>query len=339
MRRMNQKFQFIATLVALILSPSISMAQESALLTHYYDLQSIYSPAATGMQKTLKVALDARLDSIGADHTSRNIFAVVEAGKDFEKIRIGAGIVYNQGHVSCLDRKAGTLNLSVGYRLGNGMLSIGISPGIMRGEVMIGTINSELDDNKAKLESRAETSEEGALKKKTNTFDIGAGIYFTDHRLWVSASALHLNAPRYRYRRAGILNGEESSYQEETIEAAPRTYYFTAGYNITIKKSLFDLVPSFIVAVRTKSTQFQADARLIFKKLIHFGLGWRSKNTGIVLAGIEYKGFHLMYGYEHGFSAPEGSSRFNGHEVLAAYAVDLDLNRKKKYRQKSIRIL
>lgn len=326
----------------LIWASEFMFAQDMPFVSQYFDLQSLYNPAATGVTGTLKIALDGRIDSVGSVDKTENLSALAEGGYDFGNLRIGGGLKFTGVKRTPDNMMRGALNLSLGYRIGNGFLSFGLSPGIIRGKIgQNGSSDSGNENSGNEDENQEVANKESYDYKRINatSFDIGIGLLFSYKDLWISASGLHLTNPKFTIKRTGYVEDENDNYSYVTREAAQRTFYFGGGYNITVKKSLWYVEPSFMLSAMKPSTQWQATVRLKFRNLFFAGIGWRSKKTGTIIAGIEYKGFHLSYSYDHGFSSAPDGYKYGGHELLAWYSVTFDVIKQKKYRQKSVRIL
>lgn len=337
------KTRILIGIIFTITSHSVIKCQETPFLNYYNDFPSLYNSAATGMMHTIKIAANMRLDSVGGSGSPKSMIGLAEGGMNIGNFRVGAGLVYS-GVKTGYDNIMGIYaNLAIGYHFGNAMISVGISPGILKDKFNIQVnsnplpdIDEELTDsqiipNYNEIDSR--------VVSKVSTFDLGSGIFFTYNDLWLSLSGLHLFNPKYQLKKVGYVDGEADYSRDEKITAALRTIYFSGSYNITLKKSLFDLEPSFIFGMRSKNTLYQATARLKYRKLAFLGVGWRSKKSGTIIAGLEYGGFHLSYSYNHGFASSLDGYHLKGHEIMAWYSKSFDLKSKKKYNKKSVRIL
>lgn len=99
------------------------------------------------------------------------------------------------------------------------------------------------------------------------------------------------------------IEGSESNESQEYEIPIDRTLYFTAGSNIPLKNTLFELQPSLIVMTDLTDFTGQVDMRARYNRMFSFGLGYRWKSGVNVSLGAEFKNFYLGYSYEYPLSA------------------------------------
>ena len=111
-----------------------------------------------------------------------------------------------------------------------------------------------------------------------------------------------------------------------------------AGSNIPVKNTLFEVIPSMIVASDFTFTTAEVTARLRYNKFLIGGVGYRWDDAVMLHLGAEIKGFYLGYAYDYPTSAIAKVSS-GSHEVFVGYSLKLDLSDKNKNKHKSIRIM
>ncbi|MDE6459975.1 MAG: PorP/SprF family type IX secretion system membrane protein [Paramuribaculum sp.] len=309
------------------------VAQNDALLTHYYEVPAFYNPAATGLTDLVKVHGGSRLQWIGIDNAPKTFLALADSPFKLGKRRLGAGVAINQESMGLYRNLSAAVQLSYKLKILGGTLSLGVQPGIIsdtfRGsEVFIPDDDDFHDDTDAAI-PRTDVS--------GTAFDLGAGIWYTRKSLSIGLSMTHINAPKISFSSENGLSSSDNS--TDIFEFGPaRSLYFITEGNIAIKNTLFEVIPSVMVMSDFTFTRAIATARLRYKKFISAGVGYRHDDAISAILGVEFKGFFLGYSYDY----PTGalSSASNGsHEIFAGYSVKLDLSAKNKFKQKSIRIM
>lgn len=129
-------------------------------------------------------------------------------------------------------------------------------------------------------------------------------------------------------------NGSAGEYEFQ----ARRTLYLMTGGNIPISSTLFELMPSAMMATDFRFTRLSLTARLRWKKMVSLGVGYRHDDALSVSLSGEFRGFFLGYAYDY----PTGKisvASSGSHEIFAGYAMKLDLGEKNRHKQKSIRFM
>lgn len=309
------------------------VAQNDALLTHYFEVPAFYNPAATGLTDLVRIHGGSRLQWVGVDNAPKTFLALADAPFKLLGRRFGAGVSVNQQSMGLYRNMGASLQISYKIKLGGGVLSVGLQPGIISdtfkgSEVFIPDDDNYHDDTDAAI-PRTDMS--------GTAFDLGAGLWYSRKSFWAGIAATHINAPVVSFSNENGSSGGDT--EVSNFEFAPsRSIYFTAGCNIGIKNTLFEVLPSVFVMSDFTFTRAIATARVRYKKFLSAGVGYRHDDAVSALLSVEYKGFYLGYSYDYPVTAISGATA-GSHEIFAGYALKLDLSDKNRHKQKSIRIM
>lgn len=116
------------------------------------------------------------------------------------------------------------------------------------------------------------------------------------------------------------------------------TYYFLAGGNIPVSRTLYIVQPSLLVRAAKGHTQVEATLRATYNQRFWGGASYRYDDAVVLMAGVDIQHFRLGYAYDIGISGLAKESH-GSHEILASYFLKLDMGKKKARPSKSIRIL
>lgn len=168
-------------------------------------------------------------------------------------------------------------------------------------------------------------------------FDFGAGLWYQHSKFYAGISCTHLTSPSITMNAESASGGSETSGRKYEFQIK-RTLYFTAGCNIPIKNTLFELAPSVLVRSDFSYTGGIVTARARYRKMFSFGIGYRWDDAIVATVAVEFKNFFLGYSYDYTTSAIRQASS-GSHEILAGYSLKLDLGDKNTHRQKSVRFM
>lgn len=307
-------------------------AQNDVLLTQYYEVPSYYNPAATGTTDLLRVRVGSRMQWVGIDNAPRTFLGVAETPFKLIGRRFGAGLWIKQERMGLYDDLSVALQVSFKLRLWGGELSIGLQPGMINEKFRGSEVFIPDDD------SYHEETDEAIPRTDLSgsAFDLGAGVSYTRRYFRLGVGAQHLMQPSVAFSSEGSGNSSESSSQFEF--RTRRTINFIAEGNIPIKRSLLEMMPSVMAVTDFNFTRLLATARLRYKQLFSFGVGYRHDDAVSAMIGAEYKGFFLGYSYDYPLTEISRASS-GSHEVMAGYSLKLDFGAKNRFKQKSIRIM
>ncbi|MDE6300621.1 MAG: PorP/SprF family type IX secretion system membrane protein [Muribaculaceae bacterium] len=321
----------ICILVAAVLAVMPAAAQTDAQFTQFYEVPSIYNPAAIGLTDFVRLRGAGRLQWVGIDGAPRTFdISANMPYKVFNK-RLGAGIVMQQESIGLYSSL--NLNAQIGYKLRK-------FGGEFTGAIQIGMFDQRFKGSESYVPD-GDDYHQGAddaiptADLHGTALDLGAGIWF-QHKLWhAGISATHLTAPTIRMGgESGSGGTDEAIYEFH----APRTLYFMAGCNIPIKNTLFELTPSLMVKSDFTFTGAEIMARARYNKFLSFGVGYRYDDAITATIAAEIKNFYIGYSFDYATSALHSASA-GSHEVVVGYSLKLDLGEKNRNRHRSIRFM
>lgn len=329
---MNYKALLLAIVSAV--SASTTFAQTDAMLSQYYEVPSYYNPSAIGNTDFIRIRGGARLQWVGIDNAPVDIAAVADMPFKIGSKRLGVGIKLAQnseGLYKSLDLGA---QIAYKWRKWGGLWSAGLQIGLydqgFKGsEVYI----PDNDDYHEGTDDAIPTTDIHG-----SALDLGAGIWYEHPKFYAGLSCTHLTSPSITMNAESASGGSETSSEKKYEFQAKRTLYFTAGCNIPIKNTLFELVPSVIVMSDFGFTTAEITARARYRKLFSFGIGYRYKDAVTATVAAEIKNFFIGYSYDYSTSAIRQASS-GSHEMFVGYSLKLDLGDKNRHRHKSVRIM
>ena len=312
--------------VLAVLAGGRAQAQIDAQLTQYWAVPTYYNPAAAGNIDFIHVTAGARLQWVGIRHAPMTFMALADMPFKFFDRRWGTGVSLQQESMGLYKSVRAGAQLAWKQKMLGGTLSAG---------VQLGMLNESFDGTKKELPEgdEAHQGDDPAIPQNAvsgTAFDANVGVWFQHKWFWTGIAVDHVTSP------TGTMKGGEDEENQHELDAG-RTYYFTAGSNIPIKNTLFEIQPS--VMVKTDLTFFQAEAtaRVRYNKFLSAGVGYRYKDAVSIMIGADYKNFFFGYSYDYTTSALRTSG--GSHEVFVTYNVKLDMAEKNRNAHKSIRIM
>lgn len=295
-------------------------AQNEVQTSMYWATPTLYNPATAGSDSAMHISAFNRMQWVGVKNAPQTFFASLDLPFKLKQKRIGAG-------ASVLNDKAGLFNttqieaqLSMSYKLWGGRLALGLQGGFVnqgfRGSDIYIPDGDAWDANDDALPS----GDVSAM-----TFDTGFGAYY-ERSWWYAGLGL-------QHLASGTVELDEYAYSQ-----LERTYFFHAGGNIHIKRSLFTLQPSLLVKSILHVAQMDFTLRATYNKMFWGGLNYRPDDAVTILVGADVGNVRLGYAYDIGIT-PLAKASHGSHEIMATYSMHLDLDKKKQHQHKSIRIL
>jgi len=309
------------SLLLLTLSSSHSLfAQNEVQTSMYWATPTLYNPATAGSDSAMHISGFNRMQWVGVENAPQTFFVSVDLPFKLKQKRVGAG-------VSALNDKAGLFNttqieaqLSMSYKLWGGRLALGLQGGFVNQGFDGGSIYIPDGDAWDSNDDVLPSSDVSAM-----TFDTGFGAYY-ERGWWYGGIGI-------QHLLSGTVELDEYAYSE-----LERTYFFHAGGNIPIKRSLFTIQPSVLIKSVLHVTQFDYTLRATYNKMFWGGLNLRPGDAVTILVGADVGNVRLGYAYDIGIS-PLAKASHGSHEIMATYSMHLDLDKKKQHQHKSIRIL
>lgn len=315
--------------------PLGAVAQTDAQLSQYYETPSYYNPAAIGNTDMIRIRLGSRMQWVGIDNAPKIFMATADMPIKIGTKRIAVGITANSSSEGLFRNLSVNAQAGYKFKLFKGVMTAGVQIGVAN-EVFKGTevIIPDGDDfHEDNDEAIPRTDVSG------NAFDVGAGIFYVHPKFWAGISGTHLTAPTIKFSDGDNSSSSSTETNRGDYEfQLRRTLYFMAGSNITIKNTLFEVMPSLMVKSDFNFTRAELTGRVRYKKLFTFGLGYRYDDAIIATLAAEYKGFFIGYSFDYPTSAIAKASS-GSHEIIAGYSLKLNLSEKNRNKHKSIRIM
>lgn len=337
-----------ALVVAMILAPQ-AVAQSDLQYSQYFEVPSVYNPAAIGNTDYIRLRAGGRMQWVGIDNAPQGLALTGDMPLKLFGKKLGLGVVLNQESSGLFQNLSVSAQVGYKFKLFKGELTAG---------VQIGYVNEKFKGSEVFIPDDDDYHEgvDDAIPQTDlsgNAFDLGVGVYYTHKWFWAGVSATHLTAPTITFSNdTGSLSG--SGYSGRGVDGVldestgglgknyefqlRRTLYFMAGSNISVKNTLFEIMPSVLVKSDFTFTRVEATARARWKKLISFGIGYRHDDAVYAVLGAEYKGFYIGYSYDYPITAISKASH-GSHELFIGYSVKLNLSGTNNYKHKSIRIM
>lgn len=334
---------FLLILTALTGAQGLS-AQTDAQFSQYYEVASAYNPAAIGTTDFIRLRAGGRMQWVGIDNAPKSFAITGDMPLKLFGKRFGVGIVAQQESAGLYRNMSVSVQAGYKIRLFKGELTAALQFGFANEQFKGSEVYIPDDDDyhESTDEAIPQTDVAG------NAFDLGVGAFYTHKWFWTGVSMTHLNSPTITFSddngstaAGGSTTGGSgtSSTNAKNYEfQLRRTLYFMAGSNIPIKNTLFEVMPSVLFKSDFTFTRVEATARMRWKKLLTFGVGYRHDDAAYAVLGAEYKGFFLGYSYDYPISAISKASH-GSHELFLGYSVKLNLSGKNNNKHKSIRIM
>lgn len=327
---MSRLLKTLTLLAALAPLWGVAEAQNAdPLFSHYHQMPTLYNPGATGSTDYLRIRGGARLQWLGIHNAPKSFAGTADMPVKIGKKRVGVGISLGQESLGLFSNLDLGVQASYKLRLFKGELSIGVQAAYVSSAFKGSEVEIPDGDDYHDSDEAIPTQDIAG-----NAFDLSVGLWYTHPKFYVGISGRHLMAPVVRMSVEGTENSESQEY-EIPID---RTLYFTAGSNIPLKNTLFELQPSMIAMTDLTGFTGQVDMRARYNRMFSFGLGYRWKSGVNVSLGAEFKNFYLGYSYEYPLTAIAKASS-GSHEIVAGYSLKLDFSQKNKNRHRSIRLM
>lgn len=314
------------------LAPTAS-AQTDVQLTQFYELPTLYNPAAIGQTDFLRIRGGGRLQWVGIDNAPKSFMLSADMPVKFLGKRFGAGV--NALTESYGLYKTLAIDAQLGFKLRKwggeftAALNLGMYDQSFKGsEIYI----PEGDDYHQDVDDALPQSD-----LHGTAFDLGLGLWYA-HKYWQAGlSATHLMSPKI------TMGGEDGGGSESTGGTiyefeARRTLYFMAMGNIPLKNTLFELMPALLVKSDFTFTTAELMARARYNKFLSFGIGYRWDDAITATIAAEIKNFYIGYSFDYATSALHSASS-GSHEIVAGYRLKLNMGEKNRNRHKSVRVM
>ena len=288
---MKRFLKYIAVMALGITSLTIR-AQTDVQMSQYFEVPSYFNPAATGLEDRLRIHAGSRLQWIGIDNAPKLFMATADMPVKLFGKRLGVGLTARQSSEGLFRNLTIGAQASYKVRLFKGELGVGIQLGYTN-EVFKGSkvfLPDDDDYHEGDDDAIPTTDVSGGA------LDMGAGLWYTHRWFYVGIGGQHLNAPTIKF--GDDLQTSEGTDSEKRYEfQVRRTLYFTAGSNIPIKNTLFEVMPSMMFKTDLDFWRAELTGRIRYKKFLTAGIGYRHDDAVVAILGAEFKGFYIGYSY------------------------------------------
>ncbi len=320
--KLQSRVHIIITVVLLIMvsSASLCVAQNDPQSSMYWAVPTLYNPAAVGSDSALHISAFDRMQWVGVKNAPKTFFAAVDMPFKAKKVRNGIGAMVMNDQAGLFKTTQLGLQYSYSMDLKEGRLALGLQAGMVNQAFSGGDIY--IPDGDA-WDPSADGLPSGDVSAMA--FDCGFGAFY--ERGWF-------------YAGLGIQHLAETTIEldEYAFTQLERTYYFTAGGNIPIKRSLFILQPSVLVKTTLQALQIDYTLRATYDKKFWGGVTVRPGDAVVLMVGADVGPIRLGYSYDIGVS-PLAKASNGSHELMVTYSYKIDLDKHKQHAHKSIRIL
>lgn len=294
-------------------------AQYDPAFNHYWNLQTFYNPAASGLKGQLDVQAGYAMQMMGYTHAPATMIITADLPLWMIGPAHGLGAGFVNDKIGLFEHKRFFLQYAYHQKLWGGRLSAGVRAGMLL-ESFDGTGLDLIDSG----DPAFPTSEVNGT-----AFDLDAGLRYDGKDWYAGFSVMHTLAPLVEL-------GDNKTNEYEV----PQTFYLTGGYNIRLRNPLLSMQTSAIVRTDLQNWRGDVTARLCYnspKGKLYVGAAYSPTISASLLIGGDFHGIQIGYCYEcytSGVGALQGT-----HELSLAYTTDLNFFKKGKNKHQSVRIL
>lgn len=308
--------------------------QTDAQYTQYFAVPAYYNPAVYGNTDYLQINGGARLQWAGIEGAPKDFY--LGGGLPvtiLDKCRIGAGVEVYRESIGLYRTLEASAQISYKIPVCKGYLSIGVQPGVINQSFRGSDIYIPVGEGD---ESLSDDPDLPAQDLSGSSFDFGAGIWYSRENWWIGLSGHHLLSPTVTFTTGN--DGQSTETTENFEFKAKPSYYFMTGYNIPIKNTLFEIRPSVMLKHSGNFNSAELTAIVGWKKMFSAGLSYRWKDAVSFILSADIDGVYVGYSYDYPISSISRASK-GSHELVAGYRLKLNLEKKNKYKYKSIRLM
>ena len=307
-------------LIALLgIAPHL-LAQQDSQESMYWATPTLYNPATAGCDSALHISAFDRMQWVGVKGAPQTFFVSADLPVMLGRKRTGVGLTILNDQAGLFTTTYLNAPLNFSSKVWGGRLAVGVQPGFINQTFAGGDVYIPSGEAWDASDDAIPTGDVSGM-----AFDLGAGLYYERSGYYAGVGALHLLASEIEL--------DQYAYTEMT-----RTYYFHAGGNIPLKRTLFILQPSVLVKSTIQFTQVDITFRTLWDNRFWGGISYRPGDAVVLMVGADIE--HIRVGYAYDAPISQMSLAGGGsHEILATYTMHIDLDKQKKRAAKSIRIL
>ncbi len=305
-------------LLALLISFCFSLdlkAQWDAQVSQYWKVKTFFNPAFGAEKDSIQATLLHRQQWVGVDNAPKTFIVSADMPVNFMGRKHGVGILAMSESIGLFKNTSIGAQYVYKKRWKKNILNVGVQLGF----TSIGFDASQID------KAGQEDIEDIGATDQTKVFDGNIGIAWVAPKYYIGISSTHITQPNF-------------DIGDDITTYIARAYYFTAGYNMRLGKSSYELQPSVLIKADNTVVQYDATARLVYKRMFNGGVSWRKDDGWVFLLGINIFGIDAGYAYD--LSTSEITVKSKGsHEFFVRYAMPIKLSKSGQTSHKSIRIL
>jgi len=283
----------------LALVASVSHAQQDPQYTQFmFDRLSV-NPGSAGTSGYLCTTLLLRQQWSGFDGAPKTGLLNIQGG--IPKINSGVGLSVYFDKLGQENSTIARAHYSYHIKLGGGSSLLGIG-------LYAGLSSRTLGSQWVSVDPVTEDDAIPDNGSSASGFDLGAGIYYMNKRLWAGLSSTQL--PETELKNVSIKN--------------KRHYYAQAGYRADLGSN-FALLPALLVKSDATSTQFDLNVTGMFKEMVWLGVTYRTEDAiapmiGFQMATSKEKNSAFKIGYSYDVTTSELRNYSSGsHEIMFNY--------------------
>ena len=305
-------------LLVLLISFCFSLdlkAQWDAQISQYWKVKTFFNPAFAAEKDSIQATLLHRQQWVGVDNAPKTFIVSADMPVNFLGRKHGVGILAMSESIGLFKNTSVGAQYVYKKRWKRNILNVGVQLGF----TSIGFDASRID------KADQEDIEDIGATDQTKVFDGNIGVAWVAPNYYIGISSTHITQPSF-------------DVGEDISTYIARTYYFTAGYNLRLGKSLYELQPSVLVKADNTVVQYDATARLVYNKMFNGGVSWRKGDGFVFLLGVNIFGIDAGYAYDLSTSDIAVKSK-GSHEFFVRYALPIKLSKSGQTSHKSVRIL
>ena len=289
----------ILTAAACAVVASLSFAQQDPQYTQYmFDRLSTNSGVA-GTSGNICVGALLRQQWSGFDGAPKT--GLINVQGPIAKINSGVGLSV---YFDKLGQQKGTiarLHYAYHFKPGGGTGTLGVG-------VYAGLSSRSLGNQWVAVDPVTDDDAIPDNGTSASGFDMGAGIYYQNQKLWAGLSSTQL--PETELTSVSIKN--------------KRHYYLQGGYKHDLNPDL-SLLPSLLIKSDGTSTQFDISALAMYKQMVWLGVSYRTEDAVAPIIGYQMatgkdKKNMFKIGYSYDVTTSELKNYSSGsHEIMLNY--------------------
>ena len=315
MLKLNKKTTHIALVFVMVLAAfSGAKAQQMPIFTNYTNSYSYVNAGYAGLSEGINLLGLYRQQWAGFVDTDGNEIApqtfLLTGDMPIRAIHGGVGLSIMQDHIGFENN----INVGLGYSfhldLAGSTLGIGLAGTLLNRAVDFSKLTPNQEGDPILSGISGETSD--------MLFDFNIGLFWQlPESLYIGVSVVN------------VLESMGKTLSDNANSSASfvtdRTFYALAGYPFQFEDlPMFTFVPSVSVMSNLASTQFNANAKVIYNNIFSLGVNYRPQESVGLMVGLVIKDITIGYSYDintMGLGVP------GSHEVALSYCFKLDLDR------------